>query len=373
MLALIGFAVDEDVSFGQVPAARPDAERGDGVVEGVRLVIGLEGQSAAHRLGHRPVARDDVRPGGGEGILEVGHEDRCARIERVDQHLRLGRAGDLDAPIVEVRRRRRHPPGAVPALDRVREEVGHLARVESRLPQPAVSQEPLALGIEGPMQLRDEVERLRRQDVARMCDVRVRDLDSGRGFHARDCRRLCRPSGSVIRSARSRRCAGRIGCGAARHPPCRGGIALEHGDLDGRGRKHGVDVERPVARVGRAVRDAGRHEDHRAHAHASHVVAQPRLRVAGQDGDRLVDVVRVERDAVADGDRLTNDGERFDPTVFAARVDDQAPAGIWPMVVRISDHRGHRWPLDDTHIEIVAPSERWRRRIGSPTFRSESA
>ena len=27
------------------------------------------------------------------------------------------------------------------------------------------------------------------------------------------------------------------------------------------------------------------------------------------------------------------------------------------MVVRISDHRVHRWPLDDTHAAIVAPSD----------------
>ena len=51
------------------------------------------------------LALDHVRPGRRVRVLEVGHEDLRARVERVDHHLPLGRAGDLDAPVLEVGRR----------------------------------------------------------------------------------------------------------------------------------------------------------------------------------------------------------------------------------------------------------------------------
>ena len=149
------------------------------IVEGVRLLIGLEGEPPANRLAHRPVAGHDVRPGGGEGVLEVAHEHRGAAVQRVDHHLRLGRAGDLDAPVVEVRRRRGDAPIRVAALDRVRQEVRRLAGVEPRLPPRAVRQQSLALGIEGPMELRHEVERLGGQHLLEVRRV-GRDHDAGR-------------------------------------------------------------------------------------------------------------------------------------------------------------------------------------------------
>ena len=99
-----GGAIDQHVRLVQVPAARPDHQRGElGLVQGVGLLIGLEGQPAAHGLGDRPLAGDHVLPGGGEGVLEVAHEDPGARVERVDHHLRLDRPGDLDPPVVQVR------------------------------------------------------------------------------------------------------------------------------------------------------------------------------------------------------------------------------------------------------------------------------
>ena len=44
-------------------------------------------------------------PGRGVGVLEVGHEDVRAGVQGVDDHLPVGRAGDLDAPVEQVRRR----------------------------------------------------------------------------------------------------------------------------------------------------------------------------------------------------------------------------------------------------------------------------
>ena len=109
-----GGAIDQHVRLVQVPAARPDHERGQAaVVQRVRLLVGLEGEPAAHRLGHRPLAGHDVLPGGGERVLEVGHEDPGARVQGVDHHLRLDRPGDLHPPVVQVRGSRRDPPVGV--------------------------------------------------------------------------------------------------------------------------------------------------------------------------------------------------------------------------------------------------------------------
>ncbi len=179
-------AVDLHMGLRQVPATRPDAQGRDLVVEGVRLLIGLEGEAPANGLAHGPVAGHHVRPGGRERVLEVAHEDRCAAVERVDHHLRLGRAGDLDAPVVEVRRRGGDAPVGVAALDRVRQEVRRLAGVQALLPPRAVLEQLHALGIEGPMQLRHEVERLGRQHLLEVIGV-ARDHDAGREDFIADC------------------------------------------------------------------------------------------------------------------------------------------------------------------------------------------
>ena len=60
------------------------------------------------------LAVDDVRPRGRVRVLEVGHVDPRARVERVDHHLPVaGRPGDLDAAVLEVRRNRLDTPVAL--------------------------------------------------------------------------------------------------------------------------------------------------------------------------------------------------------------------------------------------------------------------
>ncbi len=109
-------------------------EGGDLRVQRVRLFIGLEGQAPAGGLADRPLAGHDVVPGGGEGVLEVGHEDLRPAVQGVDHHLGLGRAGDLHPAVVEVRGRRRDPPVGIGAdVRRVRQEVRQLPGVEASL------------------------------------------------------------------------------------------------------------------------------------------------------------------------------------------------------------------------------------------------
>ena len=74
--------------------------------EPVRLALGgVEREAAAHGGVDRRLAADHVRPRRRQRILEVRHERPGARVERVDDHLRLGRAGDLDPAVEQVRRR----------------------------------------------------------------------------------------------------------------------------------------------------------------------------------------------------------------------------------------------------------------------------
>ena len=51
---------------------------------------------------NRPLAGHHVVPGGGQGILEVGHEDLRPAVEGVDHHLGLHRPGDLHPAVVQV-------------------------------------------------------------------------------------------------------------------------------------------------------------------------------------------------------------------------------------------------------------------------------
>ena len=111
----IGRAVDQDVLLGQVPAARAHEQR-RGLLAAARSALpsgGREVDAAANRVAQVDVALDVVVPLRRVRVLEVGHEDAGARVERVDDHLAVDRAGDLDAAIGDVggqRRRRSSRP-----------------------------------------------------------------------------------------------------------------------------------------------------------------------------------------------------------------------------------------------------------------------
>ena len=72
----------------------------------------VERDRPLERIGEVPLALDAVLPGRRVRVLEVGHEDLRARVERVDHHLPVDRAGDLDAPVGDLVGERRDPPVA---------------------------------------------------------------------------------------------------------------------------------------------------------------------------------------------------------------------------------------------------------------------
>src|SRR5205814_2156037 len=113
----------------------------------------LEADRAAHGVAQVDLAVDHVVPGRAVRVLEVRHERRGAGVERVDDHLALGRAGDLDPALEHVLRLRRDDPLCFADLLGLGEEVGARTGVELLLPRPATSEQLLAPAFEAPVEL----------------------------------------------------------------------------------------------------------------------------------------------------------------------------------------------------------------------------
>ena len=168
-------AVDGDVLLAEVPAARADEQRRDLVVQPVLLLAGVERDRPLDGIDQVRLALDAVRPRGRVRVLEVGHEDLRARVERVDHHLAVDGPRDLDATILEVGRRRGYTPVRVIAdVLRLGKEVGQLAGVDSPLPLVPPLEQLCAARPQLPLQRGDELERLRREDalsrIAGVCE-----------------------------------------------------------------------------------------------------------------------------------------------------------------------------------------------------------
>ena len=136
----------QPVLLGQVPAARPYHQDRGLLVEPVGLALGRrERQVAAHGSHQVRLPLDEVGPGRAQGILEVRHEDVRAGVQRVDDHLALGRARDLDAPVHQVLRDRADAPVRGAQRPRFFREVRQLAGLELALPGFAPREQPGAL------------------------------------------------------------------------------------------------------------------------------------------------------------------------------------------------------------------------------------
>ena len=160
-------AVDLDMRLRQMPAARPDDQHGGLWPE----LVGLAGrrireaERALPARQHVRLALDHVGQGRRVGVLEIGHEDLGAGVQRVDHHLLVGRAGDLDAAVEEIggrRARRASCPRELPTS-----RAGSAAARQRRTASAArCAPQPLSpLALEGAMQTGEEGQRLAGQDV----------------------------------------------------------------------------------------------------------------------------------------------------------------------------------------------------------------
>ena len=153
------------------------------LVETIVLAFGAgEGEVAPHRVDQVRLAVDDVLPGGRERVLEVGHEGAGARVEGVDHHLALDRAGDLDPSVLEVGGSRRHLPGGIADRAGVSEEI----RAARRAAKSALAQHPLPQQVDArqphpPLELGQEFQRFPRQHALRGVRSPALDTDAVHG------------------------------------------------------------------------------------------------------------------------------------------------------------------------------------------------
>ena len=107
-------AVDRSVNLLEVPAAGTNDEGRCSLVELVVLSLRrVERQRPTHRVDEVCLSLDHILPRRRECVLEIRHEDFRSRVERVDHHLSIDGSGDLDPPVVEIRRCARHTPLAL--------------------------------------------------------------------------------------------------------------------------------------------------------------------------------------------------------------------------------------------------------------------
>jgi hypothetical protein len=201
--------VDHDVAVGQVPAAGTHQQRRRLVAQPVGpLALGvLDGP--VDRVDEVGLPADHVRPGGRQRVLEVGHESARAGVEGVDHHLPVGRAGDLDAPVLQCGRRRRHAPVGLAQLAGLGEEVRQLAGVPAGHPVGASGHQLAPARVELAVQAGHELERVGAQDLghalgldapldgdAHRCSPRIDMSSSSTGCTTRSSR----PSRSACRA-----------------------------------------------------------------------------------------------------------------------------------------------------------------------------
>jgi hypothetical protein len=96
-------AVDLQVLLGQVPAARSDDQRRHRRIQSVDTTVRVgELDAARNRIVKVELSADNVVPGRRHRVLAIRHEHPCAGIERIDDHLAIGRTGDLDPAVLEI-------------------------------------------------------------------------------------------------------------------------------------------------------------------------------------------------------------------------------------------------------------------------------
>src|SRR6185437_10207264 len=100
-----------------------------------------------------------------------------ARVQRVDGHLRVGRAGYLDPAVDQPGRRRRDPPVAVADGRRLGQEVEVAAGGQPLLPLVAQREQLGPAAVEGAVQQGEQLQRAGREYLVEAFAQRPGDLD----------------------------------------------------------------------------------------------------------------------------------------------------------------------------------------------------
>ena len=180
-----GLAVHLEVALRKMPPAGPDEEGRDLLVQAVDAAVRVPVLDRA-RDGvdevHLPL--DHVAPGRRVRVLEVRHEDVRARVERVDDHLPLGRARQLDPPLLEILRGGRDRPRLIADAAGLGEEVEAAPGVEGRLALGPAPEQRRARRPQLSLEAGHEVERGGGQDLGEPSLDRALELDAPGTRHA---------------------------------------------------------------------------------------------------------------------------------------------------------------------------------------------
>ncbi len=179
-------AVHQQMFFVQMPAARANLQGGDGVAQRVSLAVLRQMDGAANGVEQIDLPFDLVGPVWRVGILEVGHIAVGARIEGVDDHLAIHRAGDLHAATLQRLGQRGDFPVALAHRPSLGEEIGFFTGVEAGSAGRTGRQQGLTTRLESAVQLGDEGQRVGSEDAveARLQrGVQGDALRGGRGCH----------------------------------------------------------------------------------------------------------------------------------------------------------------------------------------------
>ncbi len=183
-----GFPVDGEVFLRQVPAPGPHHQGGGLVVEAVVLARGEQLDRSLDCVLKVDLTDDQVVPGRGVGVFEIGHEDPGPGVQGVDHHLALHRAGDLHPPVGEGLGGLGHRPLAMANVGGFGEEIRPLAGVEAGLALGAGGEQLAPAGVETLVQSDQEVDGLGGQyplggGVGREADVRRHGEDYEKDRH----------------------------------------------------------------------------------------------------------------------------------------------------------------------------------------------
>src|SRR5215469_2672601 len=120
-----------------------------------------EGDRTVYRIDQIDLSFDQILPSRRVGILEIGHKDIGAAVQRIDHHLAVGWAGDLDAAVLKVRRDRRYLPFAVADHLGLGQEIGLPTGVELALDCGAPGETTPSLRTQPPWSVMRQIRRLR--------------------------------------------------------------------------------------------------------------------------------------------------------------------------------------------------------------------
>ena len=169
-------SIDQHVLFIQMPTTRAGNQHSGVLVQAVVLAVLLQADRAQIGIAQIDLAIDHVFPGRAVGILKVSHEGGCTAVESIDDHLAIGRSGDLNPSVLQIRRLRADRPVSFTQGLGLGQKIRQQAAIELTLTHRSRRQQALPARLEGAMQIGHQRERLMAEDAAKFSTDRCSDL-----------------------------------------------------------------------------------------------------------------------------------------------------------------------------------------------------